>query len=325
MNLATAPSRAPQWNADVASGDSARYARCVEVSRRVRWEIDADVIRGREFDFDRTFLPAGLSLVERIDFLDEAERRLFSQVQGRTYAWMFGLCERFIGAKMLQTSGQHWLGDQNALEALVRFSDEEIKHQELFRRLEAMLDARMPAGHAKMAEANAVAMFVLERRSWAVLALIFMIELFVQRHYEESIAPSQELCPLWKDVFLFHFREECQHSVVDELEWRAEDARVDAGERDAAVDDVIALLGAVDDILRAQADADAAYFVAACGRPFGMRQQRVVLDVLRRAYRWQYIASGARHPRFVQVLSELATPAQRMRFDAALMSIVPDD
>ena len=119
MNLATAPSRAPQWNANVASGESARYARCVEVSRRVRWEIDADVIRGRQFDFDRTFLPAGLSLVERIDFLDEAERRLFSQVQGRTYAWMFGLCERFIGAKMLQASGRHWLGDQNALEALV--------------------------------------------------------------------------------------------------------------------------------------------------------------------------------------------------------------
>jgi len=325
MNAATARTTAPQWNADVAAADAVRYARCIEVSRRVRWEIDRDVIRGRDFDFDRTFLPAGLSLVDRLDFLDIDERRFFSQVQGRTYAWMFGLCERFIGAKMLQTSGLHWLGEQTALEALVRFSDEEIKHQELFRRLEALLEARMPDGHAKMAQANAVAQFVLARRSWAVLALVFMIELFVQRHYEESIAPTQELCPLWKDVFLFHFREECQHSILDELEWRAENARIDHDERDAAMDDLIVLLGAVDDILRAQADADAAYFVAARGRPFGMRQQLQLLDTLRRAYRWQYIASGARHPRFVQVLSELATPAQRMRFDAALASIVPED
>jgi len=325
MNAATARTHAPQWNAQVAAADSARYARCIAVSRRVRWEIDRDVIRGREFDFGRTFLPAGLSLVDRLDFLDSGERRFFSQVQGRTYAWMFGLCERFIGAKMLQTSGLHWLGDQYALEALVRFSDEEIKHQELFRRLETLLEARMPDGHAKTAQANSVAQFVLARRSWAVLALVFMIELFVQRHYEESIAPMQDLCPLWKDVFLFHFREECQHSVMDEIEWRAESARIDHAERDAAIDDLIALLGAVDDILRAQADADAAYFVATCGRPFGMRQQLQVLDVLRRAYRWQYIASGARHPRFAQVLAELATPAQRMRFDAALASIVPED
>jgi len=325
MNAATARTTAPQWNADVAAADSQRYARCIEVSRRVRWEIDRDVIRGRDFDFDRTFLPAGLSLVDRLDFLDLDERRFFSQVQGRTYAWMFGLCERFIGAKMLQTSGLHWLGDQHALEALVRFSDEEIKHQELFRRLEALLEARMPDGHAKTAQANAVAQFVLARSSWAVLALVFMIELFVQRHYEESIAPTQELCPLWKDVFLFHFREECQHSILDEIEWRAEDARITHDERDAAVEDLVALLSAVDDILRAQADADAAYFVAACGRPFGMRQQLQLLDALRRAYRWQYIASGARHPRFASVMDELATPAQRMRFDAALMSIVPED
>ena len=79
----------------------------------------------------------------------------------------------------------------------------------------------------------------------------------------------------------------------------------------------------VDDILRAQADADATYFVASCGRPFGMRQQLQVVDVLRRAYRWQYIASGARHPRFARVLKELSTPAQHRRLKAALESIVP--
>ena len=41
--------------------DSHRYARCIEVSKRIRWEIDRDVIRGRRFDFSRKFLPDGLS------------------------------------------------------------------------------------------------------------------------------------------------------------------------------------------------------------------------------------------------------------------------
>ncbi len=55
---------------------------------------------------------------------------------------MFGLVERFIAAKVLEVGRDHALGDQVALEALVRFTDEELKHQELFRRLEAMMAAR---------------------------------------------------------------------------------------------------------------------------------------------------------------------------------------
>src|SRR5690606_32833147 len=41
---------------------AARYARCVENSKRVRWDIEADVIRGRRFDTAHKFLPDGLSL-----------------------------------------------------------------------------------------------------------------------------------------------------------------------------------------------------------------------------------------------------------------------
>ena len=60
---------------------------------------------------------------------------------------MFGLVERFIGAKMLEVSRDHWLGDQTALEALVRFTDEELKHQELFRRIELLVADGMPPGY----------------------------------------------------------------------------------------------------------------------------------------------------------------------------------
>src|SRR6188474_3593573 len=114
------------------------YARSIEVSKRVRFDIDRDVIRARSLDFAQKFLPDGLSKVEQLAFLGGDEKRLFSQVQGRTYANMFGLVERFIGPKMTQMSQDHWLGDQAAFESLVRFTDEELKHQEMFRRIEAM-------------------------------------------------------------------------------------------------------------------------------------------------------------------------------------------
>ncbi len=134
-----------------------RYAKVIEVSKRVRWEIDRDVIRGRSFDYGKTFLPAGLSLVDELAFLNTADQRLLSQVQGRTYAYIFGLVERFIAAKVMEVSRATCAGDQVALEALVRMTDEELKHQALFRRLETMMAADMPAGYVMTADANAVA------------------------------------------------------------------------------------------------------------------------------------------------------------------------
>jgi hypothetical protein len=302
--------------------DSNRYAKCIEVSKRIRWEIDRDLIRGRRFDHDKKFLPDGLSLVQALDFLDADERRLLSQVQGRSYANIFGLVERFINAKVLELSRDHWLGDQTALEALIRFSDEELKHQELFRRIEGMIAAGMPAGYRFVAEPNAVAEAVLSKSTWAVLGLTCHIELFTQAHYRQSIAPDAELSDLFKDVFLFHWREESQHAILDELEWRREDGRMSDSERDRAVDDLIALVGAVDGILQQQSGADADYFMAIAGRDFSGHERPQIRDGLLRAYRWQYIVSGVQEPRFAAILQELTTPAQMERIGRALTPIL---
>ena len=96
-----------------------RYARVIANSKRVRWDIEDDVIRGRRLDLSKPFLPSGLSLADELPFLQRDDRRLFSQIQGRSYAYIFGLVERFIAAKMLEVSREHGLGDQVALEPLV--------------------------------------------------------------------------------------------------------------------------------------------------------------------------------------------------------------
>src|SRR5204863_598369 len=100
----------------IGSTSDPRYARCIENSRRVRWDVDKDVFRGREFDFSGHFLPDGLSMVSKLGSLTPADARLLSQIQGRTYANVFGLVERFINAKVLELSREYVLGDQVALE-----------------------------------------------------------------------------------------------------------------------------------------------------------------------------------------------------------------
>ena len=144
----------------------------------------------------------------------------------------------------------------------MRFTDEELKHQELFRRIEAMIGR----GHARRATASCRSRTTSPARcsasrTWAVLALTCHIELFTQAHYRQSIEPDAELSELWKDVFLFHWKEESQHAILDELEWRREDAKLTPAQRDQAVTDLIELVAAVDGILQVQAAADADYFL----------------------------------------------------------------
>ena len=253
---------------------SERYARCVETSKRVRWDIEKDVIRGRRFDAAHKFLPDGLSQADAFTTLSNDEKRFVSQIQGRTYANIFGLVERFINAKVLELSHDHWFGDQIALEALVRFSDEELKHQALFRRIDKMAGDVLPEGYRFDADPNAVAHAVLGKSTWAVLALTLDIELFTQLHYRQSIEPDTGLSELFKDVFLYHWREESQHAILDELEWMRDDAQLTGEQRDRAVGEFIELVAAVDGVLQAQAKADAGYFVEKCGRAVGEAEAR---------------------------------------------------
>ena len=299
-----------------------RYARAIAASKRVRWDIDADVIRGRRFNFERKFLPDGLTLASKLDFLDASGRRFLSQVQGRTYANMFGLVERFIGAKMLEVTADRRLGDQVQLEALVRFTDEELKHQELFRRLEVMMASGMPEGYRFLPNPDEVARAVLSKGTWAVLGLTCHIEIFTLVHYRESIERDPELSDLFKDVLLHHWKEESQHAILDELEWRREDAKLDAKARDAAVDELIELVGAVDGILAVQAGEDAAYFRGHFGRRFTAAESQRLDAVMLEAYRWQYIVSGVKEPRFNEILGSLITERQAARIGAALGPIL---
>jgi hypothetical protein len=256
--------------------------------------------------------------VHELAFLTPEEKRAMSHVQGRTYAAVFGLVERFIAAKTLELACAHGLGDQIAVEGLVRFSDEELKHQELFRRIEAMIGAKMPGGYARIADANELARLVLARSTWSGLALTCAIELFTQVHYRESIERDEELSDLYRDVFRFHWLEECQHAVMDEIEWIREDRKLDGSQRDRAVDDLIELVCIVDDVLRPQAAADAAYFMRLCERSFEAAEQRAIRRTMLCAYRRQYIFPGVRHPHFVKLLGAMITRAQMERIEAAL-------
>jgi hypothetical protein len=234
---------------------------------------------------------------------------------------MFGFVERFITAKVLELTRDHWLGDQVALEALVRFTDEELKHQALFRRIEEMMADKMAPGYQFLADPDEVAAAVLQKSTWAVLALILEIELFTQEHYKQSIAPEENLSDLYKDVFLFHWKEETTHAIMDELEWPRENEKLTPAQRDRAIEEVIELVTAVDGILKAQCEADVDYFLKISKASFIEDEIAHIKASVLKAYRWQYIFSGVEHPRFQKLYVDLTTEDQRQKINIALASL----
>lgn len=302
--------------------NSKKYDQCLVHSRKVNWDIDQDVIRFRTLDASQKYLPDSLSKTNELEFLTADEQRFLSQIQGRTYAYIFGLVERFINAKVLELGQEHALGDQAALEAMVQFSKEELKHQELFRRVEKLADATLPPGYRMTADPNDVARAVLSKSTWAVLALTCHIEIFTQVHYKESIKPEDNVSDLFKDIFKYHWLEEAQHARLDELEWARVHAGLSAAEVDQGVSDLIELVAAVDGILQAQAEADSDYFFDNVERTFTNGETDRVKAVFLKAYRWQYIVSGMQVDRFQQALASKISSAQMNRILNAAEPII---
>jgi hypothetical protein len=185
-----------------------------------------------------------------------------------------------------------------------------------------MIASSMPNGYRFAPQPNPFAKMILNKSTWAVLGLTLMVELVTQAHYRESIEQDTDLSPLYKDIFHYHWKEECQHAVLDELEWRREDLKLSVGERDAAVDELIELAVAIDSALQDQATADAAYFRMAVGRPVSDTEEETIVAGILKAYRWQYILSGAGNVRFSKVIKQLTTDAQMQRINDALQAFV---
>ena len=180
----------------------------------------------------------------------------------------------------------------------------------------------MPAGYRFLPQPNDVAQAVLAASTWAVLALICDIELFSQAHYRSSIEPRRRSTRCGRTCSCSTGRR--SRSTRSSTRWSgcAKTERLDAAQRDQAVDDLIGLVGAVDGIVQMQAKADAEYFVQVAGRAFDDAQAQAIHATMLAAYRWQYIVSGVQDPRFLEVLGSMINAEQGARINAALAPIV---
>jgi len=297
------------------------YADCLQRSYRVNWRIE-DVIGGRAFDTTRRWLPERLSGAGAIRGLTDGEKTRLTHVEMGAYAHLFGYVEEFIAPKIGSLAGEVALADREAFDALTNFAAEEVKHMTLFREVRALVDGAVGFPLALLPGARDVARAVLARHTGAVLLLTSAIEWFTQQHYLDCFKDDAGLDPFTRHIFKSHWLEESQHARMDHLETLRAFAGMSAAEKDTAIDDLIALVAAVDGLLQQQARLDVENLERYLGRRLAAEDRDETHDAVLAAKRYTFIESGVSHPNFQSLFAEVTTPAQRARVEQALAGVL---
>jgi hypothetical protein len=280
------------------------YETCLHGAVTKAWTVD-DCFRDRDFDFTKPFLPERLAGVTSIGCLGEDEKRMLNQIRGNSYCHIFAFVEEYIVPLVIDRARAEVYGDETRLWALLRFAEEEVKHQEMLRRAGEQFEAGFGVRCGLVPGREAVAEAVLATSPLTALLLTSMIEWFTQLHYVEHVRDRAELDELFRDILRFHWIDESRHARMDSL--LIDEVARDLGpeDRETAVAGLLELGGAVDGLLAQQVELDIDALQVATGRSFTEPERIEIRTHQQRAYRWTFLVSGLQHPNFVRILEQL--------------------
>lgn len=283
---------------------SSDYRKCIELSERVSWRLNEVVPSGSLLDFGKPFMPKGMFFGDSLTFLSPQEQRTLNQIFGNSYAYLFYFVEAYIINMAMQHAQAELYGDEQNLRALLRFAEEEVKHQQLFLNFGEMFKEQFGVECDLVDSPQAVAGVILSKSPMAVLLVTLHLELITQAHYVDSMRNSQEVETLFASLFKHHWLEESQHAKLDVLELmklrrEAEDAQVQQ-----AIDDYFDIVGAFAGLLGAQAKLDVTSLERKLERTFSEEERAAIEAVQRRAYHRAFLFDGLTNSMFLEFLAE---------------------
>jgi P-aminobenzoate N-oxygenase AurF len=282
------------------------YETCLDGSVKNAWSVD-DCFQGRDFDFTKPFLPDRIAGVSGIGCLSRIEKRKLNQIRGNSYCHIFAFVEEYIVPMVVDHARGDVYGDETRLWSLLRFAEEEVKHQEMLRRACSQFEAGFGTSCGLVPGREEVAGVVLGTSPLTALLLTSMIEWFTQLHYVEHVRDRAELDELFRDILRFHWIDESRHARLDSLLIDEVASELGPEEREAAVDGLLELGNAVDGLLAQQVELDIDALQIATGRTFSEPERAEIRTHQQRAYRWTFLVSGLEHPHFVRIVEQLTT------------------
>jgi hypothetical protein len=290
------------------------FEAALAASEQVNWRVE-DLIGGdKRLDFGRQFLPESLARVTPLDFLSPKERLVLNQIRGHDYLYVFGLVEEFILPFVLDHARSKLQGNDARARAFLNFAGEEAKHIDLFKRFRKDFLSSFGTDCEVIGPPEAVAQAVLSKHPLAVALVILHIEWMTQRHYLDSVAPNQDLCPQFKSLLKHHWMEEAQHAKLDTLMVQAISEACSDLERENAINGYLEIGQMLDAGLMQQVKFDFESLKRATGRTFTSEETDRFFAVQQQATRWTFLGSGMSHKNFLGT-AELLNPGSAARLE----------
>ena len=186
-------------------------------------------------------------------------------------------------------------------------------HARLFAQVDDSFNCQMPAGYLSAYSGRTLAGMQGGPSAWPMLALATYFGHLTRVHYQSFVAPDESLCRVFKGILRHHHLEHQEYEDLDELEWRNEDHRLTAAQRDQAVDELIEIAGLLEQVTRLQAQSDSEYFFKLFPCVMSLAEQGQVHGALRRAYLRQHLLGMILDRRFLDVLVSLTNATQQER------------
>jgi hypothetical protein len=235
---------------------------------------------------------------------------MLNQIRGNSYCHIFAFIEEYVIPLVMDRARADVYGDETRLWSLLRFAEEETKHQQMMRRACDQFESGFGVSCGLVPGQETVARAVLDTSPLAALLFTSMVEWLTQLHYVEHVRDSGELDELFRDLLRFHWIDESRHARMDSLLIDEIVGDVSAGQREAAIDQLLQLGGAVDGLLAEQLALDIDALARRSGRTFTDGERREIGAHQQRSYRWTFIVSGLQHPTFVRIVGQLTTGGQ---------------
>ena len=287
------------------------YDAIVAASEKVAWTVDG-VFRGRRFDDSRRIVPSSWVGTEGLAFLDDWDQVVLNQCRAFSYVHLLGNFEEFAPPHLGVLVQADWHADRAQLRGLLRFGEEELKHQQLFTRAETVLEESCghPFGRhfdAGKIEVSALTAAMLEHSPLARSLLVLALEWGTQRHYVESVRDhDDDGDPLYADLLKAHWVEEAQHVKSGAVEIERMACAMTAAEIEDAFDDIASMGALVDGAFADQAEKEVVTLEQVTGRRLAGPDRSSLREALHQSLGWIFAGVGMSHPRFAEVAREVS-------------------
>jgi hypothetical protein len=277
------------------------FEMCRIAAEKASWSYDESVSDLR-FDFSKLFLPAGLCGSHLPKWLTPTARTALNHIRGFSYAHIFLFVEEIIIPQVCRAASNYIHSDSEALSALLRFTDEETKHQRMFVHVKSLIAEGLGFQPAELPNKEEVARTINRHSSFAVFLLTLALEWLTQRHYIECFQDMEDkLDSGFVKIFRLHWREEAQHARLDALELQALAQKMSHDEIKIGVDEFADICQNVKLLLREQDQLDLKSLEIALGETFEKPRRSELLNALHKEYLWVFLKSGLEHKSFKAV------------------------